>query len=199
MSAKAVKALTERFSGGPPESEHPTEQRPATDEPRPRLDVTSQQDQEKILNPETVKVKLSYGEIELHQPSVAQRRRIYGFVTRLFVDAAALPGASSGGLFGTRISSLLNENQYYDEKIEAWREPRMRLGEVGLCDKMMLLVAKIMGKPGTVSDEQAGKLAQEIYDKADADDVAILYAQLGLLARVNETANTNPPKRRRKK
>lgn len=204
MSKRAVEALTERFSGQKPEGSEGGAAGAPGEQQGPEYNLDDPKDQHRIQNPDPAKLTLSYGEVTLHSPSIAMRQLIYGFVKNVYNEVQTRPGPTRwldaalatkdkvaqarafrrlGTLIGEEIIAEINRNAEYK-------------------DDLCFICGKLMGKAGTVSDEQAEKLGREIVSKAAPNDFGLLYAQVTILARVNETIETaaqaaqNPTNRR---
>lgn len=178
MSKRTVDALTERFSGRPPEDPGSKRRPAAKSEPpqKPEKNLDDAATQHEIMHPDPVTVKLSYGDVRLHQPSIEMQRRISGFVNGVVSDVAEdHPKALlDNRLFANRLASKLTINKNLERIV-------------------FLLAAKLFDKPGRVDDDMAEEFADEISSKATSDDVAVLYAQLVVLARVNDAAPKQDP------
>jgi hypothetical protein len=55
----------------------------------PNKDLDNHATQERIRNPEGCDVQLSYATLHLYPPSIAMRRRVYGFCSRIIADAGS--------------------------------------------------------------------------------------------------------------
>lgn len=130
---------------------------------KPKLDLDDPNDQDRILNPlpRTFKLRDGYS-MTLNEPSLRDRRRIFGFASRVIADACSLPGINKG-LLPIRTISLLNSREDLETEMFFW-------------------CAKLFGPPGQVTDEQANEFANEIADNASPKDALPIFEALCTIA-----------------
>lgn len=140
------------------------EKRPSPRAPeKPKKDLDDAAVQAAIFDPETKTVTFVNGyTLKLNEPSLRDRKRIFGFALQVLGDAASLPGVSKG-LLALRTVSLLTKREDLETELYFW-------------------TAKLFGPAGTISDEQAREFAQEIAKNAGPKDAGPLFDALATIA-----------------
>jgi len=138
--------------------------------PKPPRNLDDQSEQAKIMDPlpRTLTFEDGY-EVTLHEPSLSDRKRIFGFAMRVLNDALSLPGINKG-LLPYRIVELLNSREDLERQLH-------------------FCAAKIVGPAGTISDEHARELAKEIESHALPKDLSILYDAIATIVGADSSKN----------
>lgn len=137
--------------------------------------------QDKILHPDEKKITLEGDEeITLHKPSIQAGRRIYGFATRVLADAAQMTPPSRPDLIPVRAASILCSRGDLEREL-------------------LVHVCKLRGKTGQVTDDRAEDLADELGERVSQSDIALLFAELSLIAGIGAQDPKKSPSPRRRR
>jgi hypothetical protein len=135
----------------------------------PNKDLDNHATQERIRNPEGCDVQLSYATLHLYPPSIAMRRRVYGFCSRIIADAGSTL-APNQSIYAMRLVAIINERP----DVEA---------------TLLRYTAYLCAQPGAIEADNAIELATEIGENATADDLAILFNHLCEAAEIRKSGD----------
>jgi hypothetical protein len=128
------------------------------------------------MDPEGMELELSYETIRLYPPTMALRRQIFGFCTRILkmVFLELPPGVARTAEGVDRVGTFINMG--VTEKIN--ESPQTSADTVGY-------IVRMMDKPGKMTNEDAIPLATEILEKASWKDLVKLFAHLSTVSGAN--------------